>query len=97
MQRIYLTNRAVGLPTSLDSVLEKYGKTEIKDLYGGYTISYIGKLNGKQLTTNTENDILWNTEDQDKIYVINFAFFNNKQKTVSSISISDHAFSFTMR
>jgi hypothetical protein len=93
----YISNRGVGLSTGLDSVLEKYGETEVEDLYDNYTINYIGKLNGNQLTTNTENDPKWGTENQDRIYVINFTFFNNKNKTVSGIFISDHTFAYKMK
>lgn len=91
----FQTIRGVDLTTTLDEVMERYGKTDILDNFGSYAITYSGKLNGTSLSTNTENDPLWNTKDQEKIYVMSFGFFNNENKSVSGIYISDHRFAYS--
>jgi hypothetical protein len=91
----FITRRDVGLGTEMKIVLDSYGEAKVEDVFGSYSITYIGKLDGTKFMTNENNDPEWLIKEQDKIYLISFSFFNNINKTLSDIIISDHKFAYT--
>ncbi|KRF22535.1 hypothetical protein [Paenibacillus sp. Soil787] len=91
----YQTYRGVGLTSTMQDVMDRYGETKVEELFGSYSATYQGKLDGTILKTNSNNDPLWLLTNQERIYVISFGFFNNSNKSVSGIYISDHTFAYS--
>jgi hypothetical protein len=60
----YITVRDVGLGTEMTTVIDRYGEVKVEDVFGSYAITYIGKLDGKKLMTNENNDTGWLTQEQ---------------------------------
>lgn len=96
----FITNRGVGLGTTLSDVLERYGEEEVKESYGAYTLVYnLGELNGKKFNKidyNDLDDLERIQQNREKIYIISFVFFDNNNKTISDFLITDHKYAYSM-
>ena len=93
----YVTARGLALGTSLNEAVEKYGDVEIDNSYGAFFITYVGRrVDNQIITTNEAGNPTGNDDEESEWYVLSFSFFDNSNRTMSNILISDKQFSMNM-